>query len=152
MRRVPSTNTNSTVHRESDRGAFVRLLLVLVISLVCAGGFVLAARQHVSAVKLGYQTQELRREREKLKADHGQLKSAREQALSPARLSAEAQKLGLQLTTVKQLDSEASAGDKPRSADRPAKAGNRKATAKRPAAKEPGRQPAKAKKTETAKR
>jgi hypothetical protein len=104
MRRVPSSHPNSTIHREQDRAAFGRLLLVLFISLVCTGGFVMAARQHVSAVRLGYQTEELRHEQEKLKADQAQLKMAREQALTPSRLIAEANKLGLQSATVKQFD------------------------------------------------
>lgn len=137
MRRVPSSNPNTTIHREADRPAFTRLLLVLLISLFFAGGFVMAARQHVGAIKLGYDTQALMLEREKLKADEKQLRFDREQAMSPGRLSAEAEKLGLQLATVKQLD------QKPPDADAQSEDANgQKAPAKKPGAKKPGaRQP-----------
>jgi hypothetical protein len=139
MRRVPSSNPNTTVHREADRPAFKRLLLVLLISLVCAGGFVLAARQHVWAIKLGYETQALRREREKLKTDRDQMRNARQEALSPARLSAEAQKLGLQLATVKQLDSRPGHGNSPAADDVSPKAAGKKPAAKKPVPKRPDR-------------
>jgi hypothetical protein len=144
MRRVPSSNPNTTVHREADRPAFKRLLLVLLISLVCAGGFVMAARQHVWAIKLGYETQALRREREKLKTDQDQMRNARQAALSPARLSAEAQKLGLQLATVKQIDSEpaqAGKGNGPVADDDSPKPPGKKPAAKKPEPKRPDGKP-----------
>ncbi|MEO6394033.1 MAG: hypothetical protein ABIP75_19420, partial [Pyrinomonadaceae bacterium] len=62
MRRVPAVQTNSTIHRDRDHAAFARLILILAVALVCAGGFVVAARQHFLAVRLGYQNEELRRE------------------------------------------------------------------------------------------
>jgi hypothetical protein len=103
MRRVPSSHPNSTIHRESDRAAFIRLLLVLSISAVCACGFVLAARQHVLAVRLGYQSEALRQEQVRLKTEQEKIKNERDLASNSGRIIAEAQKQGLQSATGKQF-------------------------------------------------
>lgn len=135
MRRVPAVQTNTTIHRDRDHAAFGRLLLILAIALICAGGFVVAARQHFLAVKLGYQNEDLRREHAKLTTEQQLLKLAREQAISPARLTVEAQKLGLQPATVKQFEPRTPVRNESRSAPEPTEAAHvvakKRATPKR---------------------
>ena len=66
MRRVPSKQRNSTIHRDRDVRALSRLALLLFCGSVLAGGFVFAAQQHFAAVQYGYKSESLRLEREKL--------------------------------------------------------------------------------------
>jgi hypothetical protein len=66
MRRVPSTQQNSKIHRDRDLRALSRLALLLLCSLILASGFVFAAQQHFAAVAYGYKSEGLRRERERL--------------------------------------------------------------------------------------
>jgi cell division protein FtsL len=95
MRRVPSTQRNSRIHRDRDLRALTRLALLLVCGLVLAGGFVFAARQHFAAVSYGYKSEDLRRERDRLLAERQQLLLQKEQAFAPARLAVQARELGL---------------------------------------------------------
>ncbi len=95
MRRVPSKHRNSRIHRDRDVRALSRLALLLFSGLVLAGGFVFAAKQHFSAIQYGYQTEGLRRERERLLEEKQQLMLKRDQAFAPARLAIEARELGL---------------------------------------------------------
>jgi hypothetical protein len=80
-----------------------RLTLLLCCGLVLAGGFVFAARQHFAAVQYGYQSEGLRREREKLLQEQQHLMLEREQAFAPARLETEARGLGLRPLLANQL-------------------------------------------------
>jgi hypothetical protein len=95
MRRVPSKQRNSRIHRDRDVRALSRLALLLCSGLVLAGGFVFAAQQHFAAIDFGYKSEGLRREREKLLAEGEQLKLKKEQAFAPARLATQARELGL---------------------------------------------------------
>jgi len=95
MRRIPSTQRNSKIHRDRDLRALSRLGLLLLCGLVLAGGFLFAARQHFAAVQFGYQSEELRHEREKLLAEQQHLMLKKEQAFAPARLALQARELGL---------------------------------------------------------
>jgi hypothetical protein len=95
MRRVPSKQRNSRIHRDRDRRALSRLALLLVCGLVLASGFVFAARQHFAAIDFGYKSEGLRREKEKLLAEKQQLMLKKEQAFAPARLATQARELGL---------------------------------------------------------
>jgi hypothetical protein len=95
MRRMPSQQRNSKIHRDRDLQALSRLGLLLVCGLVLAGGFLFAARQHFAAVQFGYQSEGLRREREKLLAEKQHLILKKEQAFAPARLALQARELGL---------------------------------------------------------
>jgi cell division protein FtsL len=95
MKRVPSKQHNSRVHRDRDVRALSRLALLLFFGLVLSGGFVFAARQHFTALDYGYKSEDLRRERDKLLAEKQQLMLKREQALAPARLAKQARELGL---------------------------------------------------------
>lgn len=96
MRRLPSTQTNYVVYRERDWRALTRLALLLVCGLSLAGGFIFAAGQHFAAVRYGYKTEELRRERARLLEEQRRLLLEREEATSPAHLEAAAREMGLQ--------------------------------------------------------
>jgi len=95
MRRVPSKQRNSKIHRDRDVRALSRLALLLFSGLVLASGFVFAAQQHFAAIEYGYKSEGLRRERERLLEEKQQLMLKREQAYAPARLAMEARELGL---------------------------------------------------------
>jgi hypothetical protein len=95
MRRVPSKQRNSKIHRDRDVRALSRLALLLFSGLVLASGFVFAAQQHFAAIDYGYKSEGLRRERERLLEEKDQLTLKKEQAIAPARLAAQARELGL---------------------------------------------------------
>jgi hypothetical protein len=95
MRRVPSKQRNSRIHRDRDLRALSRLALLLLCGLVLASGFVFAAQQHFAAVDYGYRSEELRRERARLLEEKQQLLLKKEQAFAPARLATQARELGL---------------------------------------------------------
>jgi len=96
MKRVPLNQPNHTVRREQDARALVRLGLLLMCGFVLTCGFVHAAGQHFAAVRYGYQTEELRRERARLLEEQRRLMLAREQATTPARLERAARQIGMQ--------------------------------------------------------
>ena len=96
VRRIPSRQRNAPVARERDRGAPVRLALLLLCGLALAGGFVYAGGQHFSALKFGYQTEDLRNVREQLAEEQRHFLLEREAAASPARLERAARQLGMQ--------------------------------------------------------
>lgn len=95
MKRVPSKQHNSKIHRSRDVRALSRLALLLACGLVLASGFVFAAQQHFAAVDYGYKSEGLRRERESLLEEKQQLMLKKEQAFAPARLATQARELGL---------------------------------------------------------
>jgi hypothetical protein len=95
MRRVPSKQRNSQVHRDRDLRALSRLALLLLCGLVLASGFVFAAEQHFAALDYGYKSEGLRRERERLLEEKQHLMLKKEQAFAPARLAIQARELGL---------------------------------------------------------
>ena len=95
MRRVPSKQRNSKIHRDRDVRALSRLALLLFSGLILASGFVFAAQQHFAAIDYGYKSEGLRHERERLLAEKQQLMLKKEQAYAPARLAMEARELGL---------------------------------------------------------
>ena len=104
VRRIPSRQRNARVARERDRGAFLRLGLLLFCGLTLAGGFVYAGGQHFAALKLGYETENLRKVRNNLAEDQRRFLLEREAAASPARLERAARQLGLQPMQAEQLD------------------------------------------------
>ena len=95
MKRVPSKQRNSRIVHDRDPRALSRLALLLFCGLVLASGFVFAARQHFTAVQYGYQSEGLRRERDRLLQEQQDLLLKKEQASAPARLELEARELGL---------------------------------------------------------
>ena len=95
MRRVPSKQRNSKVHRDRDMRALSRLALLLFSALVLASGFVFAAQQHFAAVQYGYMSEGLRLERVRLLEEKQNLMLKKEQAFAPANLAMRARELGL---------------------------------------------------------
>jgi cell division protein FtsL len=104
IRRVPSKQRNAPVGRELDRDALLRLGLLLLCGLTLAGGFVYAGVQHFAALRIGYQTENLRRVRDQLAEDHRRYLLEREAAASPARLERAARQIGLQPLQPAQID------------------------------------------------
>ncbi len=104
MRRLPPNQQNFTVHRERDRRALSRLVLLLCCGLMLSGVFVYAAGQRFHTVRYGYQSEELRRERERLLEEQRRLMLAREQATSPERLERAARELGMQAVEPSQVE------------------------------------------------
>ena len=104
VRRIPSRQRNARVARERDRGALLRLGLLLLCGLTLAGGFVYAGDQHFAALKLGYETENLRKVRNELAEDQRRFLLEREAAASPARLERAARQLGMQPLQAGQLD------------------------------------------------
>ena len=104
VRRIPSRQRNARVARERDRGALLRLGLLLFCGLTLAGGFVYAGDQHFAALKLGYETENLRKVRNELAEDQRRFLLEREAAASPARLERAARQLGMQPMQAEQLD------------------------------------------------
>ncbi|MCA1557609.1 MAG: cell division protein FtsL [Acidobacteria bacterium] len=104
MRRLPPGQPNFAVRRERAPRAFSRLILLLCCGLALSGGFVLAAGQRFAAVRYGYQSEELRRERERLLEEQRRLILAREQATSPARLESAARAIGMQPVKPSQVE------------------------------------------------
>jgi len=92
------------VVRHADRTALTRLALLLVCGLVLAGGFLYACGLHFAALRYGYQTETLRRERDQLLEEQRRFLLAREAAASPARLERAARRLGMQPMQPGQLD------------------------------------------------
>ena len=104
MRRIPIRQRNASVARERDQGALARLGLLLVCGLTLAGGFVYAGVQHFAALKTGYETESLRRVRDRLAEDQRRFLLEREAAASPARLERAARQLGMQPLQSAQID------------------------------------------------
>lgn len=104
MRRLPSNQKNSTVHRELDRRALWRMGLLLACGLALAGGFVYAAGQHFAAVQYGYRSEALRREQAQLLEEQRRLMLERERSMTPERLGAAAREIGMQPVQPAQID------------------------------------------------
>jgi hypothetical protein len=94
---------NRNIRRERDQRAVVRQVMLLVCGLLLTGGFFFAARQQFAAVRFGYQSEELRREREKLLTEQKRLLVALEERSSPAQLERAARRIGLQPTRPAQI-------------------------------------------------
>jgi cell division protein FtsL len=104
IRRVPSKHRNTPIARERDRGALIRLALLLLCGLLLAGGFVYAGGQHFAALRLGYETEKLRSVLDEQREEQRRLHLEREAAASPARLERAARQLGMQPMQPGQID------------------------------------------------
>jgi hypothetical protein len=104
IRRIPSKQRNALIAREQDRDAFLRLGLLLVCGLGLASGFVYAGRQHFAALKYGYETENLRRERDELVEAQRRFLVQREEVASPVRLERAAREIGMQPLQPAQVD------------------------------------------------
>jgi cell division protein FtsL len=103
MKRFPEYQRNAKIHRSRDATALSRLALLLFCGVVLAGGFVFAAKQHFAAVQYGYESENLRRERQALLEDQQRLFLEREKASAPSRLAPAARRLGLRPATPGQI-------------------------------------------------
>ncbi len=104
IRRVPAKHRNARIVREKDTEALLRLGFLLVVGLGLACGFVYAGRQHFAALKYGYETENLRRERDQLTEQQRRLILQREEAASPVKLEQAAKRLGMQPLQAAQID------------------------------------------------
>jgi cell division protein FtsL len=104
VRRIPSRQRNMRIARERDPGTIFRLGLLLFCGLTLAGGFVYAGGQHFAALKLGYETEHLRKIKKDLTEEQHRIQLQREAAVSPARLERAARQLGMQPTQAAQID------------------------------------------------
>ena len=103
MRRIRQQHRNSAVHRTYDKRALRQLALWCGCCVVLAGGFVQAASQHFAAIRCGYQSEELRRERARLLEDQRQLLLMIERAAAPVRLESAARGIGMQSVRSSQI-------------------------------------------------
>ena len=104
VRRLPSKHRNAPIAKQKDSDAFLRLGLLLLVGLGLACGFVYAGRQHFAALKYGYETENLRRQRDQLADEHRRLILQREEAASPAKLELAAKRIGMQPLQAAQVD------------------------------------------------
>jgi cell division protein FtsL len=104
VRRLPSKQRNANVVRHADRAALTRLALLLACGLVLASGFLYAGGLHFAALRYGYQTETLRRERDQLLEEQRRFLLQREEVASPARLERAARQLGMQAMQPGQID------------------------------------------------
>jgi cell division protein FtsL len=104
VRRLPSKQRNALVVQRADRAAQRRLAFLLLCGLVLAGGFLYACGLHFAALRYGYQTETLRREREQLLEEQRRFLLEREEAASPVRLERAARQLGMQPMQPGQMD------------------------------------------------
>lgn len=104
MRRHPSRQRNASKTQRSNRTAQTRLALLLLCGLVLTGGFLYAGGLHFAALRYGYQTETLRRQREQLLEEQRRFLLERESAASPARLERAARQLGMQPIQPGQMD------------------------------------------------
>jgi len=114
IRRVPAKHRNARVAREKDTEAFLRLGLLLVVGLGLTSGFVYAGRQHFAALRYGYETENLRRERDQLADQQRRLILQREEAASPVKLEQAAKRLGMQPLQAAQIDPLRQEANKPK--------------------------------------
>ena len=104
LRRIPSRQRNAPVTRERDGRMLGRLAMLLVCGLILAAGFVYAGVQHFAALKLGYETENLRKIRNALVEDQHRFQLQHDAAVSPARLEQAARQLGMQPMQAAQID------------------------------------------------
>ncbi|MEJ7711664.1 MAG: hypothetical protein WKF84_17790 [Pyrinomonadaceae bacterium] len=106
MKRVPKIHINMPIRHRRDERATRLLALLVAGGLMLATGFIYAAQQHFSAVRLGYLSEEMRRERARLIESQSRLMVAREQAASPARLELSARSIGMKPALSNQIDTQ----------------------------------------------
>lgn len=86
---------NARLYKPSDQRAFRRLMLILLLIIVVAGSLIYATWQHVEALRLGYQTDQLVRERDRREAEKRQLELERAYQRSPQVIEELARRLGM---------------------------------------------------------
>lgn len=86
---------NARLYKPSDQRAFRRLMLILLLISVVAGSLIYATWQHVEALRLGYRTDQLVRERDRREAEKRQLELERAYQRSPQVIEELARRLGM---------------------------------------------------------
>lgn len=87
--------------RHKDKYQPIWILVSIVLGCFISYGFILAAQNHFAALDLGYKSEEIKRQRDKLELDQRKLTLEMERRLSPQKLDAKAQQQGLSLPVVK---------------------------------------------------
>ena len=114
MRRLPLKEYgNPRVRRERDRASLRRQIVLLACGLLTAGGFVVAVGQRFTAVRYGYQSEQLRAERVRLAAERERLLLELNVATSNGALEQAARGIGMRSPQASQIG-EARAGVEPR--------------------------------------
>src|ERR1051326_6438952 len=93
---------NSPVRRRSIGRPSWWSYIAIALGCIIAYGFVAAAQNHFRAVELGYQSEDLKRQRAKLELGQRKLTLELERRTSPQRLDARAEEQGLTLPTARQ--------------------------------------------------
>lgn len=92
---------NTQVIRRDGKNQTVLVILALALGCVITYGFILAAQKHFSALEIGYKSEELKRERDKLELQQRKLTLEMERKLAPQKLDSKAQQQGLALPVAK---------------------------------------------------
>ena len=87
---------NSRVARPISAHVFVWLAIIAVAGALISCGFVISAGQHFDAVKMGYESEELRQQTAALEDRKRQLETERARESSPIEIERRAKRLGLQ--------------------------------------------------------
>ena len=87
---------NARVARPISAHVFVWLALIAVAGALISCGFVISAGQHFDAVKIGYESEELRRQTTDLEERKRQLETERARESSLIEIERRARRLGLQ--------------------------------------------------------
>jgi hypothetical protein len=95
---------NSRVARPISSRVFRWLVLIAGAGTLLSAGFIMSARQHFDAVKIGYESEELRREALRLEEKRRQLELERAREASPAEVERRAKRLGLTRPSSKQSE------------------------------------------------
>jgi cell division protein FtsL len=114
MRRLPLKEYgNPRVRRERDLASLRRQIVLLACGLLTAVGFVVAVGQRFTAVRYGYQSEQLRAERVRLAAERERLLLELNAATSPGALEQAAREIGMRSPQASQIGG-ARAGVEPR--------------------------------------
>ncbi|MEW6730672.1 MAG: hypothetical protein AB1489_04980 [Acidobacteriota bacterium] len=93
---------NTPVRRRHNQTRPWWLYISIVLGFTIAYGFIMAARYHFNAVELGYQTEELKRQRAKLEQCQRKLELELARRTAPQRLDKRARQQGLELPSGRQ--------------------------------------------------
>lgn len=93
---------NAPVRRRSHDSHSRWIYCAIVLSCVIAYGFVAAARNHFTAIELGYKSEELKKRRTELEQCQRKLALELARRTAPQKLDKRAEQQGLSLPTVRQ--------------------------------------------------
>ncbi|MBI4853522.1 MAG: hypothetical protein HY819_17145 [Acidobacteria bacterium] len=92
---------NNPTKRHGSKYQAKWIFLTIGVACIITYSFVLAAQNHFAALELGYKSEELKRQRDKLELEQRKLTLEMERKLSPQRLDTKAQEQGLSLPVAK---------------------------------------------------